>query len=208
MRRWLWVLALAATAAPAFGDEDIVDVLRRSQDSRLAAMQPAADSQRVQTLQNSFARLLQALQPGRSAELRVIRGPVLAETLHGHLIVVNEMLADMPESTRTFVLAHELGHVQLQHWLQMALVYQKWVPGTVTQAETDAVAAPLGREASALAHQQEYAADAYAAHALHALGEPTDDLMAIFRPLGATAGSATHPATRQRIASLRALEQR
>lgn len=204
MRRWLWCLMLLGSG-PAWSDEDIVDVLRRSQDVRLAAL-PAvpADSARAHLVQNSYQRLIDALQPARVAELRVIDGPVIAETLHGHVIVVNESLADMPEGVRLFILAHELGHVQMQHWMQTAMLYQKWVPGAVTPATTDPVAAMLGREASGLAHEHEYAADAFAAQAMRVLGRPPEEMLAVFRHLGATPDTPTHPATHKRLASLRA----
>lgn len=192
-------------SAPAWCQEDIVDVLRRSQDTRLQSLTLAdTDSARAATVQRSFDTLLQALHPPPSVELRVVRGPVVAETLHGHIIVASEDLAEMPESVRLFVLAHELGHVAMQHWLQTALLYQKWIPGPVTPAHTDPVATRLGREASAMAHGHEFAADAFAAHLLQALGHD-DDLVGVFRQLGPTRDSATHPATRKRIASLRAL---
>lgn len=206
-RGWGWLLAgLAGLAGgQAWGHEDIVDVLRRSQDMRLQA-QPLADVDggRTATVQRSFQILLQALPEPPSVELRVTRGAVLAETLHGHIVVAHESLAGMPETARLFILAHELGHVVMQHWLRTALLYQKWVPGEVTPERTDAVAAPLGREASALAHAQEFAADAFAARLLRGLGRGDDELLAVFRHLGAVHDTATHPGTRKRIASLRA----
>jgi len=196
--------ALAGRVA-AWAEEDIVDVLRRSQDMRLAATLPAeANGPKASAIRTSFERVLRAMAPERACELRVVRGPLLAETLHGHLIVVNESLADMPEGVRLFVLAHELGHVQQQHWLAMAQVYQKWIPGPVKPEFTDPVARPLGREASRLAHSQEFSADSYAAQALHKLGRPEGDFAAVFQQLGSTQENATHPSSSQRLASLRA----
>lgn len=194
-------------SAPAWCQEDIVEVLRRSQQARLQAQPPAsADSERAATLRHSFEQLLQSLQPRPLVELRVTRGAVMAETLHGHIIVVDQSLADAAEPVRLFILAHELGHVTMQHWQQTSLLYQKWVPGAVTPARTDPVAAPLGRAASALAHDHEFAADAYAARLLHTLGYGDDLLPAVFRHIGASRDTATHPATYKRLAALRALE--
>ena len=191
--------------AVAYGAEDIVDVLRRSQDMRLAALTPAAaDSARARVVQASFDSLLQALKPAVAVELRVITGPLVAETMHGHVVVANETLADWPEPLRLFVLAHELGHTQLDHWRQMAQVYQKWIPGAVVPALTDPVAVPLGREASGLAHDQEYAADAFAARALRLLGRSEDDLQLVMNGLMMTGDTPTHPGTRKRIMALRA----
>jgi Zn-dependent protease with chaperone function len=206
MLRHGWMLLLCLLGPPAWCEEDIVDVLQRSQELRLQAMPPApADSERAATVRRSFDVLLQALHPAPRVELRVIRGPVVAETLHGQVIVANERLAEVPEPVRLFILAHELGHVAQQHWLQTTRLYRKWVPGPVTRDRTDPVAGQLAREASALAYRQEFAADAFAARALQALGHGDDDLSAVFREFGMTQDTATHPASGKRIAMLRAL---
>ncbi|MBX3605264.1 MAG: M48 family metalloprotease [Piscinibacter sp.] len=191
--------------APSARAEDIVDVLRRSQQARLEAL-PGADptSPRAALLQRSFATLLQA-QPGLPpVDLRVITGPVIAETVHGHIVLANERLADLPEGERLFVLAHELGHVAQQHWLQMAMVYQKWVPGEVTPEQTDAVAGRLGRDASQLAHRQEFEADAFALRLLRRVGHDPAVAVDAFMHLGMTQDTATHPGTRKRVALVRA----
>lgn len=200
-RVWLLVLSLVGPAQA----EDIVDVLRRSQQLRLE-MQPAADpaSPRAETVRRTFAALV-AAQPGLPpVDLHVIRGPVLAETVHGHIVLANESLAELSEGERFFVLAHELGHVVQHHWLQMALVYQKWIPGEVNQEHTDAVAGRLGRDASALAHRQEFEADAFALQLLRRTGQDPALAFSAFLHLGMTQDTATHPGTRKRVASLRA----
>jgi len=202
--RWLVVTVLGLTLAAGACADDIVDVLRRSQQQRLDAMSPADDRQRAEVVLHSFEVLRQALAPLPPIDFHVIRGQTIAETLHGHIIVANQSLADLPEGERLFVLAHELGHVQQHHWLQMGLVYKRWVPGEVTPEQTDPVAAQLGREASGLAHRQEFEADAYAMQALRRLGLPSDVAFSSLRMLGLQQDSATHPGTRKRLASLRA----
>ncbi len=205
--RWLLVTVFGLILTTATRAEDIVDVLRRSQQQRLDAMIPAPDSERAQVVRRSFEtvqRQLQAVLPLPAVDLHVICGPVLAETLHGHIIVANVSLADLPEGERLFVLAHELGHVVLRHWLQMGLVYRRWIPGEVTPELTDPVAGPLGREASALAHRQEFEADAFALDTLGRLGHSPDVAFSAFHLLGMQQDTPTHPGTRARLMSLRA----
>ena len=200
------MVLICLLSAPAWCQEDIVDVLRRSQEMRLRALLPAVDdSEDAAIVRRSFDHVLHSLQPAPVVELRVTRGPAVAETLHGRIIVANESLAAMPEPVRLFILAHELGHVAMRHWLQTALLSQKWVPGPVTPERTDPVGDRLGREASALAHEQEFAADTYAARLLQALRYGNDELPDVFRHLGTRHDTATHPGTRKRVASLRAL---
>jgi Zn-dependent protease with chaperone function len=206
MWRRVWLLMFCLLGTPAWCEESIVDVLRRSQDLRLQTLPlAAAGSDRAATLQRSFDTVLQALPSAPTVELRVIRGPVVAETLHGHIVAVNERVAEMPESVQLFIVAHELGHVVQQHWRQTGLLYQKWVPGAVTPERTDPIANLLGREASALAHAHEFAADAFAARVLQGLGRDIGDVAMVFREFGTTQDTVTHPGTRKRLAMLRAL---
>lgn len=201
--RWLAVTVLGLTLAGVAHGEDIVDVLRRSQQQRLDSLEAAAEGERAQTVRRSFEFLRERLAPLPPIDLHVIKGGVVAETLHGHVIVANESLADLPEGERLFILAHEIGHVARQHWLQLGVVYKRWIPGEVTPAATDPVAGPLGREASHTAHRHEFEADTYALQALRRLGYPSEVAFSSLRLMGLQQDTATHPGTRKRLASLR-----
>jgi Peptidase family M48 len=195
-----------STAGPAA--KGIVAVLYRSQQMRLDAM-PLGDaaSPRALRVRSSFDMLTRLLGTPTTTELRIVRGEIIAETLHGNIVLANEGLGDLPEGERLFVLAHELGHVTLGHWAQMGVLYQKWVPGEVTQEQTDAVADHLSHDASALAHQQEYEADAFGLRTLRSLGLSEQDVVAAFMDLGVRNDTATHPGTRKRVAALRSAER-
>ena len=204
----LLALFLAMTTLLAFGDDTprvrIAAVLARSQQMQLDALTAAdpasAASERVR---HSYQWLVAQLHPPE-VELKLIRGPVVAETLHGHVVVVNESLGDLTEGQRRFILAHEMGHVMLGHWAQMVALYEHWIPGDVTKPETDAVANRLGRDASALAHRQEFEADAFGAKLLRDLGQHEEDAVTAFMSLGVYKDTATHPGTMRRVAALRA----
>lgn len=202
--RWMLATILGLTLAMGARSEDIVDVLRRSQQQRLESLVPAVDGPRAQLLRRNFELLRSRLAPLPPIDFHVIAGPVLAETLHGHVIVANESLADLPEGERLFILAHEIGHAQQRHWLQMGMVYKRWIPDEVTPEKTDPVAAKLGREASGLAHRHEFEADAYALEALRRLGIAPEVAFSSLRLMGLQQDTATHPGTRKRLASLRA----
>lgn len=202
--RWFQLTLLGLALAQPACAEDIVDVLRRSQQQRLDAMPIAAESPRVEILRRSFEQVRRALPEDVVAELLVVSGGTIAETLHGHVVVAHESLADMPEGARLFVLAHELGHVAGHHWQQMGAVYRHWIPGEVKPETTDPVAGALGREASTASHRQEFEADAYAMRALRAMGRTPQDAFSAFVQQGMLQDTATHPGTRKRVASLRA----
>jgi Zn-dependent protease with chaperone function len=206
--RWLRLAVMIATCAAAAAQaNDIIHVLHESAQRRLNAMTLAPDGPRAQRVRDSFDQLRRAMALEQRVELRVVSGSTIAETLDGRVIVANESLADAPEGVRLFVLAHELGHVQQGHWRQVGDLYKRFVPGEVAPNTTDHVAGPLGRAASEQAHRHEFEADAFALRALRALGRPADDAFAALRHQGVQHDSATHPATRKRLASLRAAEE-
>jgi Zn-dependent protease with chaperone function len=194
----LWLLAASAHS------EDIVDVLRRSQQQRLDAMHAAVESSRSDTVRTSFERVRQAYALDQSVELRVTQDGPLAETLHGHTIIANESLADLPEGERLFILAHEFGHVAGHHWTELCEVYKRWVPGDVTPQTTDPVSGSLGRDASVLSHRHEHAADVAALDALRRLGVDPEHAFAALMRQGMQQDTATHPGTRKRVAAMHA----
>lgn len=210
--RGLLILLVALGCATAHGQaadasRGILAVLHDSQQRRLDALALGEhDSPRAQRVRESFDLLVRHLRTLPPVELRVVRGEVFAETLQGKVVVANEALGDLPDGERIFALAHELGHLMLGHWAQLGLLYQKWVPCEVRQEHTDAVAAQLGAEASALAHRHEFDADAFGLRTLRALGRSEQDALAVFVRLGARHDTATHPGTRKRIAALRSIE--
>jgi Zn-dependent protease with chaperone function len=214
--KWLVAIVLVLGCGLSRGDDaalapansaDIVAVLHASQQLRLDALALAdPGSPRARRLRESFDVLTRGLHPMPRLELRIVRAEIVAETLQGHIVVVNEALGDWPQSEQLFVLGHELGHVLLGHWAQLGTLYRKWVPGPVTQPHTDAVADALGQGASALAHRHEFEADAFALHRVCALGGSVHDVVAAFMRTGARSDTATHPATRKRVAALRAVE--
>ncbi len=207
MRWWIVTLALLFTGPAAHADEGILGVLARSQLARLDHASAADPSSvRARTVRVSFETLARALGLRHPVELRVIEGETVAETLQGRVVLANESLADLGEGERLFILAHELGHIELGHWEQTQHLYQKWVPGAVTPDQTEPVAALLGRDGSGLAHRQEIEADAYALHTLHALGGTSRDAVTAFMHLGTSLDTATHPGTRKRLAALRAAD--
>lgn len=194
---------LALSAAPAWC-ENINEVLERSQRVRLESL-PRADAQSAKALsvRQSFDKVVRASGWREPVELQIICGDTVAETLHGHVVVANESLADLTEGERVFILAHELGHVAMGHWSQMGRLYKRFVPGEVTQDKTDPIAGALGREASGMSHRHELDADAFSLHTLRALGHPDEDAFSAFKRLGLTRDTPTHPGTRKRMASLR-----
>lgn len=202
------ILGLSALMSSVHAD-DIVDVLERSQRLRLEQRVAAADGERTQRVRASLDRLLAKgeIAP-QSIELRVMQGGVQAEAMLGHLLVVGEAVGDLPENERLMLLAHELSHLTLGHWHALCALYRKHVPGDVRPDTTDPVAGVLGRDGHELSHRQEYEADAHGFALARQLGISLDDALSLLMRQPMTHDSATHPATRRRIAQFRMLQAR
>ena len=200
----LWC-ALGATA-PAWC-MDIVQVLERSQTTRMQAYPSAADPVRAATVRASFQRLANVLDLPQ-VELRVVGGGLGAEAMLGHVIVASESLADLPEGERLLVLSHELGHIALGHWDEMCALYREHIPGEVRPETTDPGAQLLGAAAHEQAYRHEFAADAYGYRVIRRLGFRIDTVYGLMLRAPSPQDTATHPGTRRRVAQLRELDLR
>jgi hypothetical protein len=201
----MW-LCLALGASPVWC-EDIAQVLQRSQQMRLDSLvEVPASEPAAAALHASFKRVQQISDTAADAQLRVVAVGAVAETLQGHVIVMNLALGELPEICRLFLIAHELGHITNLHWSERVALYRQFIPGEVVQVQTDAVAAQLGRAASEQSHAHEYAADAYAMRTLLDMGYSREDLLEMFFRLGNHGGTATHPSTGKRLAQLRLID--
>ena len=226
----VWCFAVAARAdalsdAPGGGagggpgigvsvDRGITEVLQRSQAQRLAqrgaANSLSAASARLHTSFNRLLGLMPGVLPGfAGAELQLVGGDLFAEAVFGRAAVaVSEAVGDLPEGERLLLLAHELGHLGLGHWAALNSLYRQHIPGAVTPTTTDPVAAVLGAQAHALSHRQEFEADAFGFSLARQLGFGVDTALSLLLRQGLQFDSATHPATRRRLAQLRLLDTR
>jgi predicted Zn-dependent protease len=122
-------------------------------------------------------------------------------------IAVSLAVGQLPEGERTMMLAHEMGHVHLGHWQALSALYSHYIPGEVRQDLTDQVSAELGRAAHLQSHEHELAADAFGFKLLLSLGFDVNDACSLLTRNGMQYDTATHPATRKRLAQLRLLDE-
>lgn len=206
MRIVFLLLGLWACAARA---EDITAVLERSQQQRLdGRLSAAADSPRAERIRASFARLQAAAPSPHPVELQVMQGGLQAEAMLGRLLVVGEGVGELPEGERLMLLAHEYGHLSMDHWHDVLALYQRHVPGEVRPETTDPVARQLGHEGHELSLRQEFEADAFGYRLVQRLGVGLAEATSLLMRQPMTGDTATHPATRRRIAQLRAMQMR
>lgn len=207
--RWLLILWAAVCTQTALGSEGIEQVLERSQQMRLAQRaagnEASAAAQRVRASWHKLMAWAPADAP--TVSLVLVGGDLFAEALLDRPgVAVSEAAGELPEGERLLLLAHELGHVHLEHARKLKALYREHIPGEVRPETTDAAAAALGPRAHALSHRHELEADAYGYALTRALGLGIDNAFALLTRQGMQHDSATHPGTRRRIAQLRMLD--
>ena len=120
----------------------------------------------------------------------------------GQTIVVSARLSRLNEAQRFFILAHELGHLHLQHRAAMSSFVARIVSSAPNETRARAeVAAGL----AAHSHRAEFDADAFAVQLMLDAGHDPEQAARIFDSIGEGRDNATHPASGKRARAIRAL---
>lgn len=195
-------------SAPAWCG-DIVEVLVDSNNLRLKARTEApADSTRAAAIRATWDRLIAIAKPDTVPQLHVVTGALYAEAVMGRTVVASEALADLTEGQRLMMLAHELGHVVLNHWDAQCRLYKRFIPGEVKPETTDPVAGRLGAAAHVQSHRHEFEADAFGYAIARREGVDFPSVMTLLRSMGSSQDTVTHPGAHRRVAHLREIEAR
>jgi predicted Zn-dependent protease len=120
----------------------------------------------------------------------------------GRAIVVSARLARLPAAQRFFILAHELGHLRLQHHAAMMSFVARAVDSSADEA---AARAAVASGLSTISHRNELEADAFAVRLMRAAGLDPEEAARLFDSIGEGADNATHPSAGRRARAIRDL---
>jgi Zn-dependent protease with chaperone function len=121
----------------------------------------------------------------------------------GTTIVIASTAETLNDINLEFIIAHEAGHIVMNHTERRILTYQKYIPGEVTPEKATFANARIGREMMQVAHLGEYEADRFAVKVLSGLGRSKDQITEAFLGMGRTPDTATHPSTAKRVMNMR-----
>ena len=120
----------------------------------------------------------------------------------GSTIVLSTRLSRLNAAQRFFIIAHELGHVALQHH-QMT---SKFVAKAVRNSRDERAArARVASGLPAMSQQNELDADAFAIRLMREAGEDPNEAARLFESIGEGKDNATHPAPGRRARSIRSM---
>jgi predicted Zn-dependent protease len=116
-------------------------------------------------------------------------------------VVLSIRMARLNEAQRFFIIAHELGHLQLRHRATFSSFVARVVSGA---GDEQAARAGIESGLSAVSHQAEFEADAFAVRTMRAAGQNPEEAARLFDSLGAGKDNRTHPAAGRRARAIRA----
>jgi Zn-dependent protease with chaperone function len=160
---------------------------------------PARDTQR-QLIENDIARVRLVVDVPEDVRFQVMNCEADGFVHQGRTVVLSTRLSRMNPSQRFFIVAHEMGHVQLHHHGAM----RSFVADIVKdQTDEGRAKAQLVSALASISHDHEFAADTFAVQAMRKAGIDPEQAALIFDSIPDGRDNATHPSARRRAASIR-----
>lgn len=177
--------------------DKIVNQLEASPSSCTAVAEGNAERQLIEA---DISRFLTVADVPADVRFQVLDCPDDGFVHQGRNIVISTRLARLPVSQRFFILAHELGHVRLQHHAATS----RFVANAVKGARDERTArARVYSGLAAISHQAELDADAYAVKLMREAGIDADHAAQLFEGLGEGKDTKTHPSAGRRARAIR-----
>lgn len=189
---------VVGTAAHATALVDkIVNQLEASPSSCTAVAEGNAERQLIEA---DISRFLTVAEVPADVRFQVLDCPDDGFVHQGRTIVISTRLSRLPVAQRFFILAHELGHVLLQHHAATS----RFVTEAIKGARDERTArARVYSGLAGISHQAELDADAYAVRLMRKAGVDPDQAASLFDSIGEGKDTKTHPSAGRRARSIR-----
>lgn len=153
-----------------------------------------------QVIEADIARVTRQVSMPSGVRFQVLDCQVDGFVHKGRTIVISARLARMTPAQRFFIIAHELGHLKLQHHAAILRFVSQAVSSS---ADETAARALIASGLAAISHQSELDADAFAVRAMLDAGLDADQAARIFDGMGEGADNGTHPSPGRRARAIR-----
>lgn len=158
-----------------------------------------------QVIEADIQRFRQLVPSAAKVPMQVLDCEADGFVYKGETIVLSTRLSRMNPAQRFFIIAHELGHLQLGHHGAI----RSFVAGIVDKARDESRArAQMQSGLAGISHRHEFDADAFAVRTMGAAGLNAEEAAWIFDSIGSDKDNATHPAATRRATAIRQERQR
>jgi len=162
----------------------------------------AASNPQRRLIESDVAAFLKVAPVPEGLRIDVMDCAVDGFVYKGQSIVVSARLSRLPAAQRFFILAHELGHVKLEHHAAMNSFVARVVEST---ADERAARAAIASGLTAISQQNELDADAFAVRLMKDAGHDPEEAARLFDSIGEGQDNATHPSSGRRARAIRAV---
>jgi Zn-dependent protease with chaperone function len=153
-------------------------------------------------IEADIARFVQQAPVPAGVTFQVLDCEVDGFVYRGRSIVISSRLARLPAAQRFFILAHELGHLRMQHHNAVLNFVARVVRATPDES---AARAAVTSGLAAISYQAELEADAFAVRLMKDAGLDGEEAARLFDSLGEGEDSNTHPSAGKRARAIRNL---
>jgi len=162
----------------------------------------AADEPQRKRVEADLARFLMIAPVPPQVRFQVMDCADDGFVYQGSTIVLSTRLSRLSPAQRFFIIAHELGHVALQHHAMTS----KFVAKAVRNARDERAArARVASGLPAMSQQNELDADAFAIRLMREAGEDPNEAARLFESIGEGKDNATHPSPGRRARAIRSM---
>lgn len=190
-------MASAAHANPLV--DRLVDQLEAS-PSGCTALSATHPQRRL--IESDIAKFKAVASIPAHVRFEVLDCPVDGFVHKGQTIVISARLSRMSTPQRFFIIAHELGHLTLQHHAAIMSFVARAVNNS---ADESAARAAIASGLAAISYQAELDADAFAVRLMREAGLDPEQAARIFDSMGEGVDNGTHPSPGRRARAIRSL---
>jgi Zn-dependent protease with chaperone function len=195
-------LAACVFAASAHAHGLVDKIVNQLEASPSTCNEVAADQPQRKLVESDVARFLMSAKVPQHVRFQVMDCADDGFVYQGTTIVLSTRLARLSAPQRFFIMAHELGHVALQHHAATS----KFVAKAVRNARDERAArARVAMGLPAMSQQNELDADAFAVRLMREAGEDPVEAARLFESIGEGRDNATHPSPGRRSRAIRSM---
>lgn len=117
-------------------------------------------------------------------------------------LYIDQVMEQFSAPELAFALAHEVGHVDLGHTLEMAAFMRQRMPKLTTAGGLHSLLHRTSEERGIMSHRHEYEADAYATEIMIKLGYSLVEITEALLGFGESSATLTHPSSDDRVVGI------
>ncbi|MBW8832436.1 MAG: M48 family metalloprotease [Burkholderiales bacterium] len=196
------MLAALLVASAAHANPLVERLVNQLEASPSGCARVATSHPQRRLIESDIAKFSKLTTIPEGVRFEVLDCPVDGFVYRGQTVVISTRLSRMSAPQRFFIIAHEMGHLKLQHHAAIMSFVSRAVD---TSADESAARAQIASGLAAISHQAELDADAFAVRLMREARLDPEQAARIFDTIGDGEDNGTHPSPGRRARAIRAM---